>query len=129
MTAIVDASVLVAAVSDSGPTGEWAEDVVAGPLIAPDLALVEATNILRRFEMTGLLESLEASEAARDLLDLDIEVVPFLPFANRIWDLRRSLTAYDAWYVAIAEEMDLPLATLDGKLAAANGPTCRFVTP
>jgi hypothetical protein len=34
------------------------------------------------------------------------------------------------WYVAIAEALDAPLATLDGRLATAAGPRCQFlVTP
>jgi predicted nucleic acid-binding protein len=39
------------------------------------------------------------------------------------------VTAYDAWYVAIAEALELPLATLDRRLVAANGPRCEFATP
>ena len=130
MSAVVDASLLVAATVDAGPEGAWAEDVVAaGNLVAPDLALVEATNILRRLELAGRLERLEATEAARDLLQLGVELVPFAPFAERIWELRANVTSYDAWYVAAAEELDLPLATVDRRLAGATGPRCRFLLP
>ena len=45
MSAVVDASLLVAATTDAGVEGVWAEDVLReGRLIAPDLALVEATT-------------------------------------------------------------------------------------
>jgi predicted nucleic acid-binding protein len=126
----VDASLLVAATSDAGAEGRWAEDVVrAGGLIAPHLALVEATNILRRFELEGRLGRMEAGAAARDLLLFDLELVPFTPFAERAWELRANVTSYDAWYVAVAEQLDLPLATLDGRLARATGPRCRFLLP
>ena len=84
-----------------------------GNLVAPDLALVEATNILRRLEAAGRLERLEAGAAARDLLQLELDLVPFAPFADRVWELRHNVTSYDAWYVAAAEELDLPMATLD----------------
>jgi predicted nucleic acid-binding protein len=40
---------------------------------------------------------------------------------ERIWALRRNLTAYDASYVALAEVLDEPLVTCDAKLAAARG--------
>ncbi len=130
MSAVVDASILVAATSDVGAEGRWAEDVVrAGNLIAPHLALVEATNILRRLELQGRLDRTEAGAAARDLLLLDLELVPFTPFAERIWELRANVTSYDAWYVAVAEQFDLPLATLDRHLARATGPRCRFLLP
>ncbi len=36
--------------------------------------------------------------------------VPFGPCAERIWELRNTITAYDAWYVAVAELLDAPLA-------------------
>jgi predicted nucleic acid-binding protein len=130
VSAVVDASLLVAATSDVGEEGRWAEDVVrAGNLIAPQLALVEATNILRRLELEGRLGRMEAGAAARDLLLLDLELVPFTPFAERVWELRANVTSYDAWYVAMAEQFDLPLATLDRRLAKATGPRCRFLLP
>jgi len=128
VSAVVDASLLVAATTDEGPEGRWAEEVLrAGSLVAPHLALVEATNIVRRFELSGQLSRIEAGAAARDLLLLDIELVPFTPFAERVWELRHNVTSYDAWYVAVAEQLDLPLATLDRNLAAASGPRCRFL--
>ena len=49
------------------------------------------------------------------------------PFAKRVWELRHSVTSHDAWYVAVAEALRLPLATLDARLAKAKGPTCRFL--
>jgi predicted nucleic acid-binding protein len=40
-----------------------------------------------------------------------------------------NLTSYDAWYVAVAEALDLPLTTLDQRLTRSKGPTCAFLTP
>lgn len=130
MSAVVDSSLLVAATTAPGAEGHWAESVVAaGSLVAPHLALVEATNVLRRMELAGRIGRLEASAAARDLLLFDLELVPFPPFAERVWSLRQSVTSYDAWYIAVAEDLDLPLATLDRRLAAASGPRCEFLLP
>ena len=130
MSVVVDASVLVAFTADAGEAGDWSDGVVAGgDLVAPHLVLAEATNVLRRLELTGRLSRLEAAAAAHDLQLLDLQLVPFAPFADRIWELRRNVTSYDAWYVALAEELDLPLATLDRRLAAADGPRCRFKLP
>ena len=130
MSAVVDASVLVAATTDAGAEGTWAEQVLGeGNLVAPHLVLVEATNILRRLERSKLLSRLEATAAQRDLLDLDVLLVPFEPFAARVWDLRGTITSYDAWYVAVAEALELPLATIDRRLSRATGPSCRFRLP
>ena len=62
------------------------------------------------------------------MLRLEIELFPFTPFADRVWELRGSLTCYDAWYVAMAESFDCPLATLDRKLSRASGPMCEIIT-
>jgi predicted nucleic acid-binding protein len=79
--------------------------------------------------MAGKLERGEAAAAFHDLLALDLELTPFAPFAERIWELRPNVTSYDAWYVALAEELDLPLATLDRRLAGSSGPRCSFLLP
>lgn len=62
-------------------------------------------------------------------MQLSLETFGFDPFADRIWELRHTVTGYDAWYVALAEALQLPLATLDSKLSTATGPKCAFITP
>ena len=115
---------------DTGPEGAWAESVVAGgELTCPELALAEASNILRRLELTGDLSRLEATVAHENLMRLDLGLFPFAPFAGRIWDLRMNLTCYDAWYVALAEALDSPLATLDERLERSTGPRCEIIIP
>lgn len=129
MTLVVDASVLVAALVDSGPEGKWAESVIAeGSLTAPELVLVEVSNVLRRLEQNREITRLEATSAYRDLLRLDLELFGFAPFAARVWELRSNVSSYDAWYVAMAEAFDCALVTLDRKLSRATGPNCIFVT-
>jgi predicted nucleic acid-binding protein len=130
VSTVVDSSVLVAALVDTGPHGVWAEDVLAGgSLHAPELARAEATNILRRLERAKLITTPEANGAQEDLMQLDIDLFSFEPFADRIWELRHNLTSYEAWYVALAEALKLPLATLDEALAKSNGVACEFLTP
>jgi predicted nucleic acid-binding protein len=122
--------VLVAALIDTGPHGAWAEQVLAtGSLHAPELARAEATNIFRRLERANLITTPEANAAQDDLMELNIDLFPFEPFADRIWELRQNVTSYDAWYVALAEALKLPLATLDEPLSRSNGVTCKFLMP
>ena len=121
---------VVAALVDSGAHGDWSEEVLAGGLLqAPELVHAEATNIFRRLERAKLITTPEANAAQDDLMQLDIELFPFEPFAGRIWELRHNVTSYDAWYVAIAETLKLPLATLDEPLSKSHGVTCKFLTP
>ena len=130
MSVVIDSSVVVAALVDSGPHGDWAEEVLASGLLqAPELVRAEATNIFRRLERAKLITTPEANAAQDDLMQLDIELFTFEPFASRIWQLRHNVTSYDAWYVAIAEVFELPLATVDESLSKSNGVTCKFLTP
>lgn len=130
MTTVVDASVFVAALVDSGREGRWAESMLAeGSLAGPELVLVEASNVLRRLERAGQLSRLEAASAHKDLLRLDLELFPFAPFAVRVWALRETVTSYDAWYVALAETLRCPLVTLDRRLGRASGPKCEIILP
>ncbi len=127
---VVDSSVLVAALVDSGADGLWSEQVIAENfLVAPQLAVVESLNILRRLELAHQLTELEAAAAQQDLHDLEIELLLIRPFEERIWQMRRNVTCYDAWYVAIAEALNLPLATLDRRLAGAPGLRCEVRCP
>ena len=130
MSLVVDASVVVAALVDGGADGAWAEPHLAAEgLASPNLMPAEVANILRRAVLAGSLSSDAASLAHRDLLDLRIELFPYEPYAERVWDLRANVTAYDAWYVAVAEELGAPLATLDQRLVRSAGPRCQFTSP
>ncbi|MGK2850037.1 MAG: type II toxin-antitoxin system VapC family toxin [Candidatus Limnocylindrales bacterium] len=130
MTIVVDASAVVAALVDGGSAGAWAaSELGGGPLAAPHLMPVEAANILRRAVLTGDVSADTAALAHDDLVQLRVELFPYEPFAPRVWELRANLTAYDAWYVALAEVLGGPLVTLDLRLARAPGPRCDFRLP
>ena len=129
MTLVVDTGIVVAALTDQSPIGDWALDLFSGePLSAPQLVLVETTNVLRRLELARNIPPEVALTAYQDLFKLPIDLYPYAPFRERIWSLRASVTAYDAWYVALAEELDVPLATFDLRLTRSSGPRCTFVT-
>lgn len=130
MTLVVDASTVTAALVDSGDDGVWADGLLAeAQLVAPHLMPVEVANILRRAVLFGDISADSAALAHADLVDLRAELFAYEPFAPRVWELRYDLTAYDAWYVAIAEALNAPLATLDRRLASASGTRCSFTTP
>ena len=127
---VLDASTVVAFLVDSGANGRWAEDQIEGRhLCGPHLLSYEVANVLRRLVLAGEVEQGVASLAFADLERLDVELYPFGPFAERVWELRGSLTGYDASYVALAELLDAPLATLDRRIGAAHGPRCEFRSP
>jgi len=130
MTIVVDASVVVAALIDTGPEGDWAERMlVSAPLAAPHLMPIEAANILRRAVLRRDITNAEAEMAHADLVSPRVAHAPYASLLPRAWELRGALTMYDACYVALAEALGAPLLTLDKKLARAPGPRCKFRTP
>src|SRR5438874_8361861 len=77
-----------------GTRRAWAEEIVREQaLVAPHLILVEGANVLRRLERARRLTPSDSASALRDLFRLDIELVPFHPFADRVWALRDVLTS------------------------------------
>jgi predicted nucleic acid-binding protein len=127
---VVDASALVAALTDAGPDGTWAASRLASQrLVAPHLLPAEAASVLRRLRHTGAISADVATLAHADLSALRVRLLPYAPFADRIWGLGENVSPYDAWYVAVAEALDVPLTTLDLRLARSPGPRCAFDTP
>lgn len=130
MNTVVDASLLVAALVDAGPDGHWSRETLAGSTpIGPELVLAETTNVLRRLERQSRISDFQAAIAQRDAVRLEMQTFPFAPLAARVWTLRPHLTAYDGWYVALAEALACPLATLDRRLGRAARSVCEILTP
>lgn len=122
MTVVIDASTAIAALVDSGPDGRWAETLLSSDLAAPHLLHVEVANVLRRAVLAGEITEDTASLAHADLLDLRVQLVPYDTVADRVWALRDYLTAYDAWYVAVAELLDAPWQRWINDSSAAPDP-------
>lgn len=130
MTLVVDASFVVAWLVDDGVDGSWADAVVGSDkLAAPHLMPTEVTQVLRSESLAGRLPVGTASSAHDHLLQVNVSLFPYAAVAGRVWELRSNVSAYDACYVALAEMLGAPLATLDTRLARATGPRCEFLTP
>jgi predicted nucleic acid-binding protein len=90
-------------------------------LHSPHLLDVEVAQVLRRLVREGVISAQRADHAIEDLLDLRVTRYPHFVFLPDIWRLRHNLSAYDAAYVALAEELDATLLTRDARLASAPG--------
>jgi predicted nucleic acid-binding protein len=82
---------------------------------------VEFAQVLRRLVREGTLSSRRAEEALEDLAALRVTRYAPILVLDRVWRLRQNLSAYDAAYVALAEELRAPLITRDQKIASAPG--------
>ncbi len=90
-------------------------------LHAPHLLDVEVAHVLRRMVRESLITERRASQAISDLMALRLTRYPHSVFLPQIWRHRNNLSAYDAAYLVLAEELGAPLLTRDARLAAAPG--------
>ena len=95
-------------------------------LHAPHLLDVEVLSALRRLVRSGEVTAARAEDAIHDLGLLRIIRHGHLDLAIRAWELRQTVTAYDAVYLALAESLDAPVVTCDRPLAAATGHRARI---
>jgi predicted nucleic acid-binding protein len=119
---VVDTSAVIAALAGRPPdrqvVGRLAGD---GDLAAPHLIDVEFLHALRRLVLGRQLGDDRAADARDDFAALVIARYEHTLVADRVWELRHGLTAYDATFVALAELLEVPLVTCDARLARAPG--------
>lgn len=124
---VVDASVIVTALTDDGPDGDATRArLVDERLAAPHLIDLEVVSAWTRLLSSGSIDERRAGLAMTDLRGLRIERVPHRQLIDRCWELRDNLTIYDAAYVALAETLDVALVTADTRLTRAPGTRCRI---
>lgn len=99
------------------------------PLAAPHHMPVEAANGLRNLQRQGKVTVDVVAFAHDQITALAVTYHAYNVVAPRLWELRKNVTPYDAWYVALAEYLEAPLATLDLRLTRAPGTRCDFLVP
>ena len=123
---VVDSSAVIAVLVGRPRVDELEARLNDDPdLHAPHLIDIEVLHALRRLVMQGDLLEDRAQDVRSDFRDLLITRYPHEPLADRIWELRQNLTAYDATFVALAEALDRPLLTCDARLSRAGGHRAR----
>lgn len=98
-------------------------------LIAPELMLVEVSNIIWKKQRSNLITEEEGTSALTNLLALEIPTVKQQTFLPRAYSLARLFdrTVYDALYLTLAEEMGARFITADRRLCNAVGLSLGFV--
>lgn len=122
---VADASALVSLLLGHD-TRDWVAERLKGQrlLHAPTVVDYEVASALRTVQDRG-----RAFRALEDLAALPLERHEAQQLMARIWELRHRVSAYDASYVALAEILDLPLVTLDRRLARAVGGLLDVLSP
>lgn len=135
---IVDASLVIDAVTDPGPRGIAARDVLAAqpaaePLLAPGHFAVEVMSGLNAaanrpnhpFQPADLPQALKDAAS----LEILIEATPWTD-VHRAWTLASGSLRYaDALYVGAAERHETALLTADTRIERSGAPTnCKIIT-
>ena len=120
---VVDASVLVEYLAGGERADLVRERLLSAEsgLWAPHLVDAEVGHVLRRAVVAGEVSAATASSALEDLAALPLRRAAHVGLLERAWTLRANVSFYDALYVALAELLELPLITLDTRLANATG--------
>lgn len=97
---------------------------------APALIDAEVTSAIRGLLLTSKpaikISTSRADEMLADFAALRIVRSPMQPHQRRVLALRDNFTAYDAFYVALSEALEMSLLTDDGKYAKASGHTAEI---
>ena len=119
MSAVFDASVVIKWFIDD-PLADDAIEArqIHGSPVAPDLMLIEAANVFRRYVVRGELEASSATEnlsVIPQVVDLADHRELISEAFDLACDLNHSMT--DCLYAVMARRRGLPLVTADAKLA------------
>ena len=86
-------------------------------LACPELLDAEVFAVLRRQVLRGEVTTERAQQVLDDLQLWDLERIPHRALLERAWQARHNVGGYDAFYVAAAALLDVPVVTIDGPLS------------
>jgi predicted nucleic acid-binding protein len=118
---VIDASAAVEYLLRT-PLGQKLDDLLEEAfLLAPALLDVEVLSVLRRALLQKKIEEGRARLALEDLGAWPVDRIPHSALLREAWKHRHNVSAYDAFYVAVAKLYEAPLLTADGPLSRAPG--------
>lgn len=131
--AVVDASIMVRLLQnrrgDEGLRERFGQNRY---MHAPTLIDAEVTSAIRGLLLTSKpaikISTARAGQMLDDFADMPLVRYPMQPYQRRTLTLRDNFTAYDAFYVALAESLEMPLLTDDRKYAKAASHTASIET-
>ena len=123
---IIDSSVAVE-VALGSRAGRDAIELLDEDLFVPELFYAEFHSVLHRLRTRKEISAAQVSEARRVLSGLDVEARPVHHLEEELWRVAQRVSAYDAHYVVLANEIGVPLATRDRRLASNTNLGVRFL--
>lgn len=124
---VVDCSAVVDALTAVAGSEELRAHLAGEELHAPGLVDVELVSALRGLTLRGQLSATRAADLLTDVDDLPLRRWASVDaLRRRAFQLRNTISAYDAAHVALAEALDCPLVTRDQRLAGSSGHGARI---
>jgi predicted nucleic acid-binding protein len=121
---VLDASAAIAVLLNLGTSASAVRERLygsdEGPHV-PHLFEIEVLGALRRHALISDLSAKRGQELLEDLTSMRLNRYPHTALLSRMWELKENVTIQDAAYIALAETLDAPLITMDGRLARAPG--------
>jgi predicted nucleic acid-binding protein len=124
---VIDASAIIELITGPRPDQELRRTALTTQGAAPELIDLEAASMIRRAVISGQVPAEVGRTRLQAVSDTPITRTAHRPLLSRVWELRHAITAYDAAYVALAEQLGVPLLTCDAKLGGANGHRAEIV--
>lgn len=123
---VVDASVLANALTDDGPVGAHGRAELAHDphWAAPEHVVVEVFSAIRGQWLGYRISEQRAVDALSAMAAVTIELVAAARLLDRMWELRRNVTGYDAAYLAVAEAFGCALVTADVRISRVPDLRC-----
>ncbi|MFC6088800.1 type II toxin-antitoxin system VapC family toxin [Saccharothrix lopnurensis] len=120
-TAVVDNSALIEFFVNPKPNRRLENRLFTGTAAAPELIDAEAFKVIRRLHLNAVLTEPQATGIMQRVHEAPITRFTHRALSQRAWEIRHAVSAFDAFYVALAEQLGVPLITCDKRLAGANG--------
>ncbi|SDD49076.1 type II toxin-antitoxin system VapC family toxin [Glycomyces harbinensis] len=124
---VLDTSAMIEFLLVRDDVGLRVREAVSDTAVAAPYAIdLECASVLRGLVLGGRVPG-DVAESAIELLDrTNLRRFDHAPLMRRVWELRHDMWPYDAVFAALAEYLDMPLATLDKKFAGVPGIRCEI---
>jgi predicted nucleic acid-binding protein len=117
---VVDASVFVQILTEPNKSTELIDLLqTQDGIAAPHIVDLEVINSLRKHVFKRRMTVAQAGDALDVFNDMHILRHATHPLNDTIWRVRDNTTPYDASYVILARQLDIPFLTRDEKLLSA----------
>lgn len=120
---ILDASAAIDLLLEREPMASWVRTEILGAsrIRAPHVIDAEVAGTVRRIVLAGGMTVERGGRALEDFARMPIRRYPQRRMLRRVWSLRDNVSAFDGFYVVLAESLGAPLVTTDGALVRAPG--------